>query len=339
MPIAQYRKNKEMISLLCESTFVLFFYLLFRRLFLNRVSRKTTYAFGMFPLIGLLAALFLQIDTDFWTWIATRLVVSIVGHIHRIMRMLGNPKVSERNYSTALINLMGTDDRYLYKVWLSGIIALACCRIIKVLIFVGRAKKNSSIIKDDEYPEILIRESLSVRIPFLLWNTVFIPVGLRDDEEKYHYVMIHEYVHYKQGDPMWNFFRVCLATVFWFHPLVWIACWVSKGDSEFACDETALTNFSQQQKNDYCMVILSICTGLEFKALGFLESSGLSGNGVVGRIKQIKKEGRQHRGGFVILLVLCVLLFVSGVFTTFFRWKQQRKAEMYGTIIENPKAN
>lgn len=323
-----------MINLVCESTLVLVFYMLFRRLFLNRVSRKAIYIFGLFPVIGLLWALFFQIDTDFWILIATRLAETALGILHYGLRLLGIDKVPDWNYSTFLKKILGRDYSYLQKIWLAGIAALICYRGLFLVILVRKAKKNSLIIEDETYPEVIIRESPLVKSPFLFWNTVFIPMGSRDEEEKFRYMMLHEYGHYKNGDPLWNFFRVCFTTVFWFQPLVWIACRLSKSDSEFACDKTATEGLNQQQKNAYCVLILSMCTGKNFRPLAVSGSSGLTGSNAARRIKAIKSDNKEYKKCFVFLLVLCVLLVASGSFTMFRRWKQQRKAERHVEVIE-----
>ncbi|MDE7233124.1 MAG: hypothetical protein K2N37_08650, partial [Lachnospiraceae bacterium] len=47
-------------------------------------------------------------------------------------------------------------------------------------------------------------------------------------------------VHKKHGDSFWALLRSVLVTVYWFHPLVWVAAACSKRDWELAWDEEAL---------------------------------------------------------------------------------------------------
>ncbi len=327
-----------MLSLICESTIVLFIYLCLRRLFIHKVSRRTVYALGTLPAALLLVMLFWKTNVDFWIWIATNVTKLSELFTNRIALIVGKEQVFYRDYSTQIINLFNSDDLSLRRIWLAGIIMVLCYRGVAYVTFIVKVNKGSNIVEDETYQGIAIRESFSAPAPFLLWNNVFIPKGFKDDDEKYHYAMMHEYGHFAQGDPLWNLCRVCMTTVFWFHPLMWIACFISKKDSEFACDEVVTATLNQQEKNDYCVMILSVGTGIKFKAPGKIEVSGLTGNDVGERVKEIKngKKGYKKKAG--IALVLSVLLLFLGSIVLIKNWQQSRSKEMYGDVVEIPKS-
>ena len=85
---------------------------------------------------------------------------------------------------------------------------------------------------------------------------------------------------------MWNIVRVLMLALNWFNPLMWIAVRCSKNDSEFACDESVSVNISEQDKQDYCRVILEIATGLTFERNSSLQSS-ICGGSLKRRIQAI----------------------------------------------------
>ena len=68
----------------------------------------------------------------------------------------------------------------------------------------------------------------------LLHPAIYLPEGIKQDQLPY--VLAHEESHYRLGDHVWSLLRsICLA-LHWYHPLVWLAVYVSCQDSELACD-------------------------------------------------------------------------------------------------------
>ena len=85
-------------------------------------------------------------------------------------------------------------------------------------------------------------------------------------------------------------------------------------------------------------MILSVGTGIKIKAPGKIEVSGLTGNDVGERVKEIKngKKGYKKKAG--IALVLSVLLLFLGSIVLIKNWQQSRSKEMYGDVVEIPKS-
>lgn len=78
------------------------------------------------------------------------------------------------------------------------------------------------------------------------------------DDKKLHHILIHEYCHYKHKDVFWAMLRCMLVTVYWFHPLVWVAAILSKRDCELACDESAIRMLGEDERVSYGKTLLEL---------------------------------------------------------------------------------
>ncbi|MBR1771050.1 MAG: hypothetical protein IJ747_03370 [Lachnospiraceae bacterium] len=86
---------------------------------------------------------------------------------------------------------------------------------------------------------------------------IYLPGKLAPSEREF--VLAHESAHIRRGDHLWKPFGFLVLTVYWFHPLCWIAYILLCRDIEYACDEVATRNMSKEEKADYCQTLLD-CT-------------------------------------------------------------------------------
>jgi len=71
--------------------------------------------------------------------------------------------------------------------------------------------------------------------------TVLLPTGARDwPDERIRVVLYHELAHVRRRDWMVTLAATVLKCVYWFNPLVWIACHRLRHESELACDDLVL---------------------------------------------------------------------------------------------------
>jgi TonB family protein len=71
---------------------------------------------------------------------------------------------------------------------------------------------------------------------------VFLPQSARDwPEDRVRVVLCHELAHIRRGDWAIQMAAEVLRSVYWFNPLVWIACRRLRRDSEQACDDAVLS--------------------------------------------------------------------------------------------------
>jgi bla regulator protein BlaR1 len=70
-------------------------------------------------------------------------------------------------------------------------------------------------------------------------------------------VLDHEQTHWQRGDLHCNLLAFFLLTLFWFHPLSWLAYRAYRQDQELACDALVLQDASAEQKIAYSYALLS----------------------------------------------------------------------------------
>ena len=65
------------------------------------------------------------------------------------------------------------------------------------------------------------------------------------------YALAHELTHYRHLDHIWSLVRLVCLALWWFHPLVWAAAWLSRRDGELACDEGVLERLGSEHRLPY----------------------------------------------------------------------------------------
>jgi bla regulator protein blaR1 len=68
---------------------------------------------------------------------------------------------------------------------------------------------------------------------------IVLPTFLLNDDVTLRHVLLHEFEHLRTQHPMQHFLQGVCSTVFWFHPMVWIAARDAELTREFLCDEVA----------------------------------------------------------------------------------------------------
>lgn len=96
---------------------------------------------------------------------------------------------------------------------------------------------------------------VGVRQPKLLlpedWSTRF-------DENSLKHVVLHELVHVRQRDLLWNWAATAVQALHWFNPLVWFVVSRFQADRELRCDAAALDILAPSERLDYGHTLLRI---------------------------------------------------------------------------------
>lgn len=140
-------------------------------------------------------------------------------------------------------------------------------------------------------------------------EVIYLTPDIVSDNHRLCHVLAHELCHKKHGDRFWSLLRSILVTVYWFHPLVWVAAVLSKRDCELACDEAALLMLGEEERIPYGETLLSIITRkgkLSDFACTATTMTG-SGKSVKERIQLIAKKPKT-----LGITLAAVLLFVIG---------------------------
>jgi len=83
------------------------------------------------------------------------------------------------------------------------------------------------------------------------WETRF-------NERSLRHVLLHELLHVKQHDLIWNWAATAVQALHWFNPLVWFVVSRFQADRELRCDAGALALLSPKERLDYGHTLLRI---------------------------------------------------------------------------------
>ena len=154
---------------------------------------------------------------------------------------------------------------YKDKIWLAG----TCCILLVVLaaniFYVHKLKKNRKSFDKFREGKLPVYVTENVQVPCLygvLKTAIYLPAQRIDQltEEQVKWIICHEECHYRQGDHIWSLLRILLTAVYWFHPLVWAAAYLSKKDAEISCDERVLANSNLTQKIAYGKTLICVAS-------------------------------------------------------------------------------
>ena len=139
---------------------------------------------------------------------------------------------------------------------LTGVWVVGCCGLLGYCLvsFLRIRKRVATAV----LLESGVYESDRIDDPFLLglWKPrIYLPFGL--DTRERQYIIAHEKAHIRRKDHLWKPLGYLLLTVYWFHPLLWLAYWLLCRDIELACDEKVAHTMDPSQRADYSQTLLN----------------------------------------------------------------------------------
>lgn len=225
---------------------------------------------------------------------------------------------------------------FLFFLWISGMLAM--------LVFLGKAGVRLYLLERSALPlqnrtvrrlyEKCLRETgIRRRIPVyssaffrspvfagFFRPRIYLPIHLISDgnTDSIRYMLLHELQHYKHRDSLVNLFSCIARTVYWFHPLVWLAMREVQTDREIACDSSVLRLLPQEEYMDYENTL--ICFAEKVSSTVSLFATGMGGS-----LKQLRKrilnisayrhrtKGQSLRGVLLFILFAVLLLESTGL--------------------------
>ena len=122
---------------------------------------------------------------------------------------------------------------------------------------------NMSIIASVMGLIVLLIRKIKViphRVSVVLWiirPRIILPFSYPEKDMKY--ILLHEKTHIRRLDNLWRLFGFLAAAIHWFNPLSWVYLKVFLSDLELACDETAISKCSSEDRKEYAHTLLN-CT-------------------------------------------------------------------------------
>ena len=157
-----------------------------------------------------------------------------------------------------------------------------------------------------------IFECEEIRSPFVMGlfrPKIYIPFHM--DEKEHTVVLKHEKYHIDRKDYLINYLACILLSIYWFHPLVWLAYKSMVKDMEMSCDEYVLRDASLEERTRYSEVLLAFASGRSGSPVGVLS---FGENDTKERVKRILKG--KKAGKWMSIFGVCVVVLVFGICLT-----------------------
>ncbi len=187
-------------------------------------------------------------------------------------------------------------------IWISGILvfwAVWACTL-------HRFKKR---LLGAVYVEEGVYETNQVAASFvdgIFRPVIYLATGLTGTVREY--VLCHERVHIRRKDPFIKAMGLFLVSIYWFHPLVWLAFKKMCEDMEMSCDEWVVEQMGAEIKKEYSSALLCMAQGAN--GIGLFAAFG--GNEVKSRVKNILSY-RKPKTWLAVLLLLLVTAVGCGL--------------------------
>ena len=170
-------------------------------------------------------------------------------------------------------------------------------------LFVKAGLKNPlALLEHDRLGPALMLTPAGYRIvvPKPLWSEL--DLGQRQA------ILQHEIEHYRRGDILVSFFAFIVASLHWFNPLSWLAVARLNLAAEWACDEAAISNETQQCS--FARALLSISTSDSYYLAG---AYGIGSSDLKARVQRIfAGTKRTSAFGNIALSSLAIAIVLFG---------------------------
>ena len=183
------------------------------------------------------------------------------------------------------------------RVWIGGVAALTGYGILSYVNLKRKLRESVPLGKG-------IREAEGISSPFVLGRTIYLPTGLREEERSY--ILLHEQLHIRHGDPAVKLLFWLAACLHWFNPLVWLSFFLCGRDMELRCDEAVLRHCGTGMRSDYAQSLLNCAAGRRFAPAPLAFGEGDTGR----RVKFVLSWKKTKLWMAVPAAVLCAAVMV-----------------------------
>ena len=190
----------------------------------------------------------------------------------------------------------------LSRVWLAGMIAMLLWAVISDLRLRRRLRASvrlqNGVWLNDEIDTPFVLGLFSPRI--------YLPYGW--DDEQNVYILAHERAHIVRGDNWWKLLGWLLLSVYWFHPLLWLAYVLFCRDLALACDAHAVRGLDREGRAAYSQALLD-CSSPRGNAFTFPVAFG-----EIGVKPRVKAVLNYKKPAFWLVLAAVLALIAAAVF-------------------------
>lgn len=321
--------------------------LLIRKLFAEQVPARLIYALWLIPAIQLL--LFghsLHIEVRFYNNVVEaiekpplqRLAPDVYDTLEKNLNQMlvqGESFVPELENEITTIRAGISVWEVLRIIWVCGAVFTAAFLLIPFLRAWQYMRRHRQLNPEKvQGQKVYLVKNLSHSCLFC--GKIYVDSEQQKNEVWNPFIVRHEAMHRRQGDDLWNLLRGVCVILYWFHPFVWIAAFVSKTDSEYACDERTMQKMTREERLSYGKTLLELTTMESYTQKNGGASCGIGGGKLQERIRRIaakEVKGKIIRKVIFFVSVILLVLF-TGIFARYgavrlIASKQNKKIQTY----------
>lgn len=148
-------------------------------------------------------------------------------------------------------------------IWLIGAVAMIAA--IFVLYFTAKMQVGDAQLFCEN---IYFSDKLSSPAVYGIFRPrIILPQGYKG--KKLDYILAHERAHIKNCDNLWRIIAFVTAAVHWFNPLAWLFLKKFLEETELACDERVICNYSESERKDYANALVDCAESRNIFASAF----------------------------------------------------------------------
>lgn len=186
-------------------------------------------------------------------------------------------------------------------LWVTGVVCMFSYAFVTTLLLKRRLRTATLLEKG-------VKQSEYAKSPFVLGifkPTIYLPYHLK--ESNLPYVIAHERAHIERRDTIWKPLAFFLLSIYWFHPLLWVAYALLCRDIEAACDEKVIQDMDIASRRAYSAALLA-CS---IQKNGFAACPVAFGeNSVKTRIKEVMNYKKPKFWIVCVSIVACIVVAV-----------------------------
>lgn len=87
---------------------------------------------------------------------------------------------------------------------------------------------------------------------------IILPEKMDMSDERFRYILAHEYIHVCRFDMLWKLLALCGVCIHWFNPMSWVMLFLLNRDLELSCDEMVLRYTAGADRAEYAGSLLDM---------------------------------------------------------------------------------
>ncbi len=220
-------------------------------------------------------------------------------------------KYPEINSDITKINSEEILKAVLFGIYITGVCVTGCCIIWCNWRFYKKLAADRTYIGKEG--RLKVYGTSQVLAPCLFGfpiPSVYVTENAFSSEERKTHILLHEMTHYRHLDHIWAVVRSLCISLYWFHPLVWLAAKLSIEDSELACDEGTFLRIGAENREAYGRTLIEMTLEQSKKSRLLYCATGMTSGKkeIKKRIKAIALYKKQMAAIAAAVLIAAVML-------------------------------